>query len=187
MEAPARKTLRVLVTAASRHGSTGEIADGIASVLRDQGLRCDVRPIHDLVDLEPYDAAVIGSAVYVGHWLPAARAFIRSHQQGLARLPVWLFSSGPLGDPPQPAGEPPDAAEIASSVDARGHVVLSGNMDRGALRLAERATVRLVHAPYGDSRDWGQITAFALTIARCLAVSPAGETADDLLRNGLVS
>jgi len=48
---------------------------------------------------------VIGSAVYMGRWLPAARDLIEGHREVLSAMPVWLFSSGPLGDPSVPVEE----------------------------------------------------------------------------------
>jgi len=51
-----------------------------------------------------YDAAVIGSAIYVGRWLDAAREILERHKVELRAKPVWLFASGPIGDPPRPAG-----------------------------------------------------------------------------------
>ncbi|MGO9754854.1 MAG: flavodoxin domain-containing protein [Solirubrobacteraceae bacterium] len=49
--------------------------------------------------LEPYDAVVLGSAVYAKHWRGDARHFLRHLGGELARRPFWVFSSGPVGDP----------------------------------------------------------------------------------------
>ena len=49
-----------------------------------------------------YDAAVLGSGVYLGHWLESACLLVDSHAEALSRIPVWLFSSGPIGDLPMP-------------------------------------------------------------------------------------
>ena len=64
--------VRVLVSAASRHGSTSDFAEVIAQVLS-EGLTVTVLPPKEVQSIEEHDAALIGSAVYVGHWLdPAA-------------------------------------------------------------------------------------------------------------------
>ena len=66
------------------------------------------RPAEEVDSLDGYDACVIGSAVYVGHWLDPARELVETHARALAGRPVWLFSSGPLGPPDKlkPEGDP---------------------------------------------------------------------------------
>jgi menaquinone-dependent protoporphyrinogen oxidase len=49
-------------------------------------------------DLGPYEAVVLGSAVYAGSWMKDAVSFAERHGDALARMRVWLFSSGPLGE-----------------------------------------------------------------------------------------
>jgi menaquinone-dependent protoporphyrinogen IX oxidase len=55
---------RVLVSAASRHGATAEIAQAIGQALSGQGLTVAVIPPGDVGSLDGYDAVIIGSAVY---------------------------------------------------------------------------------------------------------------------------
>lgn len=66
--------MRVLVTAASRYGSTAEIAHAIGDVLGSSGITATVAPPETVGGLARFDAVVLGSPVYVGHWLPAAIA-----------------------------------------------------------------------------------------------------------------
>jgi menaquinone-dependent protoporphyrinogen IX oxidase len=89
--------MKVLVTAASTHGATAEIAQAIAQTLTEQGLAVTVLPPAEVTSVEEYDAVVIGSAVYVGHWLDAAKDLVNRCHDGLVTRPVWLFSSGPVG------------------------------------------------------------------------------------------
>jgi hypothetical protein len=62
----------VLVSAALRHGSTAEIAAAICDELRQRGLRARVLVPAEVTALDSYDVVVLGSAVYVGHWLRSA-------------------------------------------------------------------------------------------------------------------
>ena len=96
---------RVLVTAASKYGSTLEIAEAIGARLATDG-RVDVTvtPAEDAPDPTGYDAVVVGSAVYAGRWLKPAREWVDANREALQARRVWLFSSGPLGDPPQAGG-----------------------------------------------------------------------------------
>src|SRR5258708_25169260 len=148
----------VLVTVASRHGSTREIADAIAQELRMQGVDADVRTIEEVPDLNSYDAVVLGSAVYMGNWEAAANQFVQRYQSRLPTMPVWLFSSGPVGNDDHPGqGDPPKLVEIARLTHARGHQMFAGKLDRHGLSLGERLVVNVVQAPGGDCRDWTPI------------------------------
>jgi menaquinone-dependent protoporphyrinogen oxidase len=160
---------RTLVTAASRHEATMEIATEICAELRRRGLRADARPIEEVSDLEGYSAVVLGSAIYAGRWLAPALAFVDLHREQLAARPLWLFSSGPVGDPPVPADRiGADLVALIESTGAREHRVFPGRLDRHELGLMERAVVSLVHAPDGDYRPWPEIVEWADTIAASL-------------------
>jgi hypothetical protein len=52
---------------------------------------------------------VLGSAIYGGRWLEPARRLIEQRSGKLAARPTWLFSLGPLGEPPQPEDAGPAA------------------------------------------------------------------------------
>ena len=67
---------RVLVTYASKHGATAEIAEAIAQELGSQDLQTDCRPAGDVKSLDDYGAVVLGSAVYMKRWQPDARKLL---------------------------------------------------------------------------------------------------------------
>jgi menaquinone-dependent protoporphyrinogen oxidase len=157
-------TIRVLVTAASRHGATAEIAGVIAEQLAAAGHDVDVQEPDSVHDLDSVDAVVLGSAVYLGHWLKPARELVTRLGPDLARRPVWMFSSGPVGDPPKPSDDPVDAAAAVAATGAREHRVFAGHVNRDQLGLAERAMVRTFHASVGDFRDWDEIKGWARDI-----------------------
>ena len=114
--------MRILVTAASRHGSTLEMASALGKALTDIGLEVEVKPMHELDGVAGFNAVVLGSAVYMGRWLPEASDFVQRHAVELGARPVWLFSSGPVGSPdPKPVGDPTGIAELIAAVHARGH------------------------------------------------------------------
>lgn len=160
--------MRILVTAATKHGSTADIAQVIASTLIGSGWSVDVRAPEEVETIAPYDAVILGSAVYAGHWLEAARTFVDRHQTALAARPVWLFSSGPVGDPPKPDTEAADIEPIRSRIGARGHRTFPGRIERDGLGLGERAIAALLRVTDRDDRPWGQIAAWATDIGRSL-------------------
>ncbi|MCU0504535.1 MAG: flavodoxin domain-containing protein [Chloroflexi bacterium] len=161
-------SMRVLVSAASRHGSTAEVATEIASVLAGAGLDAGVASPDDVHSLDGWDAAVIGSAIYVGHWLAPARDLVERLAPELAVRPVWLFSSGPVGDPPAPDEEPEDVVALVELVHARGHQVFAGRIDRKELGLGEKVITAALRVPEGDFRPWTDVRTWAEGIARDL-------------------
>jgi menaquinone-dependent protoporphyrinogen oxidase len=61
-------TNSVLIAYATKYGATAEIAEKISEVLRQAGLTADVLPAAKVSDVTPYQAVVLGSAVYAGQW-----------------------------------------------------------------------------------------------------------------------
>jgi menaquinone-dependent protoporphyrinogen oxidase len=155
--------MAVLVAYASRHSSTMGIAERIAARLRQRGHDVDVRSVEEVGDIEPYEAIVLGSAIYYGRWLQPASEFVRRQRAALAERPVWLFSSGPLGT--RPGEEPAQVGAMREAIGPRGHRVFFGALDRGRLGFAERLVVRAVRAPDGDFRRWDEIDDWADMIA----------------------
>ena len=90
----------------------------------------------------------------------------------LSTRPVWLFSSGPLGDDAGrlvegiDAGIEPDVvAHLIELTNARAHHVFAGRLDRDDLGPLEKLVAAGVHAPEGDFRDWPDVQAWADEIA----------------------
>ena len=103
--------MRVLVVADGRHGATEEIAKAITETLQDKDIEVDLRHPESVVSVHGYDAVVAGSAVYIGRWVSSMRSFVHRLEGELLGVPVWLFSCGPLDDPPFKEGTSTEAAE----------------------------------------------------------------------------
>jgi menaquinone-dependent protoporphyrinogen oxidase len=174
-----RLIMRVLVTAASKYGATAGIAEAIGRRLEEEG-GCDVvvAPVEEVGDLADYESVVLGSGVYAGRWLKSARRFVDEHDGELASMPTWLFSSGPIGDPPRPEGE--DAVKLGEAVQrigARDHRIFAGKLDKSRLTFGDRAIVTAVRSPEGDFRDWDAIGEWAGEIAEALRRATASTSA----------
>lgn len=165
--------MNILVTAASKHGATDEIAQAMADVLLRAGLTVDLLPPDEVDTIEPYDAVIIGSGIYAGRWLEPARSVTERHHAQLKARPLWLFSSGPIGEPLAPTEEPADGARLLRELDAREHRVFAGRLNNSDLSWVERTITGMLRAPSGDFRDWPAIRAWADHIARELARVPA--------------
>ena len=76
-----KKNQRILVTYASRTGSTGGVADKIKQVLCDSGAMVEVCLIENVKNLDSYHAVVIGSAIQRSRWLPEAVDFVKTNRK----------------------------------------------------------------------------------------------------------
>ncbi|TDO58802.1 menaquinone-dependent protoporphyrinogen oxidase [Kribbella sp. VKM Ac-2571] len=154
----------VLVTYATKMGATASIAGAIGAELRAAGLQVDVHEIEAVQAVTPYDAVVLGSAIYQGRWLPEAVRFLRRHERQLRTRQVWLFHSGPIGaarDQEQPV--PPDVSRLARAFQAPPIKTFAGDLQADAV-LHDHDLERLV----GDSRDWRDIRTWSHRIAAAL-------------------
>jgi menaquinone-dependent protoporphyrinogen oxidase len=168
---------RVLISAASKHGSTTEIARVIGNTLIARHIAVDIVPPAAVDSIADYDAVILGSAVYAGHWVAEATDFAVRLRDPLAERRVWLFSSGPVGDPSRKLVQsmeqvPADVTRIQQDIEVRGHQMFAGKLDPQALSLAQRASLLVFRGMRGDFREWDAITQWAEGIAADLAALP---------------
>jgi menaquinone-dependent protoporphyrinogen oxidase len=176
--------MTVLVTAASRHGATQAISHEVARQLRSTGHSVRVLDPVEVDTLDGVHAVVLGSAVYHGRWMPEARNLAARLGPQLDGRPVWLFSSGPVGEPARPLGAVTDAARAARATRARDHRVFAGRLDLAALSLSERLAARRLHAGDGDYRDWYQIHCWATDLASQIATHTSTDSDPEVRRAG---
>jgi menaquinone-dependent protoporphyrinogen oxidase len=167
---------RVLVSAASRHGATAEIADAIAKNLRERGMEADSIAPERVEIVCDYDAFVIGSALYAGHWLEEAVDLCQRLGPNLGGRPVWLFSSGPVGPPDgkftkKMWTEPVDLEEVRRATGSDRHRMLAGKLVRGELSGPQRAALFFFKRLDGDYRDWQEVASFTEEVAAELGAS----------------
>jgi menaquinone-dependent protoporphyrinogen oxidase len=176
---PKEASLSILVAYASKHGSTKGIAERIAERLAGAGLKAEALPVEAVGDVNAYDGAVLGSALYMFHWLGDARSFARRNRAALAGKPLWLFSSGPIGpDKVDKQGRdvrdvsgPRELDELRRTLRPRDHRVFFGAWDIRSKpvgfweRMAKIMPATKSSMPDGDFRDWANIDAWADGIA----------------------
>jgi menaquinone-dependent protoporphyrinogen oxidase len=164
---------KILVTYASRNGSTAGVAEAIGNTLSECGAQVEVRPMQDVTDLAPYGAVVAGSAIQGGAWLPEAMQFVRTHQAALAQKPfaaflVCMTMSMKNGKYQQAVAEWLKPVRVLVQPIAEGY--FAGALDISKVpslgdRLKFRLSVQLGVWSEDDHRDWSAIRTWASTLA----------------------
>ena len=159
--------MRVLVAYASKQGGTAGLAEWIGEALEHSGMSVDVLAVTHVVDIESYDAVIVGGALYVFRWHADARRFVKQHAEALRRRPVWLFSSGPLDDSATQKDIPPvrSVRKAMDRVGARGHVTFGGRLLPGGKSAL----------PVGDWRDHSHVDRWVKEIVDELTGLPTPE------------
>jgi menaquinone-dependent protoporphyrinogen oxidase len=163
---------KVLVTYASRAGSTAGVADAIGKTLVKNGASVEVKPMREVNDLGQYHAVVAGSAIRGQKWLPEAMEFLSVHQAEISHKPfvsfmVCITLAMKNGDqyreglkswmaPIRSAGRSFSEGYFAGALDLD---KLSG-MDK--IKMGTAASLGIF--PKGDFRDWKAIEAWADSI-----------------------
>ena len=157
--------MKVLVTYATKAGSTAEVAAEIGRVIESQnGHKVEVCPVDKSSEMNGYDAVIIGSAIRAGKWLPEATKFVEKHKDALSQVPVALFAVClTLKEDTEE-----NRREVAAYLDPVCEMVqpadvglFAGVMDYSKLSLVPRMMLKAMKAPAGDFRDWEAIRAWA--------------------------
>jgi menaquinone-dependent protoporphyrinogen oxidase len=151
----------VLVTYATRYGSTAEVAEGVAEVIREQhAVPVDVMPTTHIRDLSRYGAAILGSSIINDRWLPEMDSFIERYQASLARIPLAFFiTCGSI----QKGSEAERIVlryvrELEQHPVTPTHIgVFGGQIDFAALTSIEKYVTHVKRLPTGDHRNWEAI------------------------------
>lgn len=161
---------KILVTYASRAGSTAGVAKAIGQTLAKDGMHVDVLPMQDVKSLSDYHAVIAGSAIRGSKWLPEAIQFLRNHQAELNQKPFAAFMVCITLAMPSAEKYRQGLKEWLSLVRSLVRPVsegyFAGALDFSKLPLTPnillmRLAVALRIFPLGDHRDWKEIRAWA--------------------------
>jgi menaquinone-dependent protoporphyrinogen oxidase len=158
---------RVLVTYASKYGSTGGVADAIGKELCAKGVNADVVLIKNVSNVGSYQGVVIGSAIYMGKWMSEAIDFVNKNQDILRQMPVVYFLVCMTLS--QPTEE--KRAQVLSYMDPIlkavpkikpvGIGTFAGALDYSNLSWLNKKILKSKGTPEGDFRDWNAIRSWA--------------------------
>jgi len=161
---------KILITYASRTGSTAGVAEAIGKTLSEGGTQVDILPMQDVTDISAYQAVVAGSAIRGAKWLPEAMHFIRAHQTTLRHKPFATFTvciTLAMSNSEQYRSAVSDwVSPVRAMVRPLSEGLFAGMLDFKKLpfnweTLKLRATVALGIFPRGDHRDWNAVHAWA--------------------------
>jgi menaquinone-dependent protoporphyrinogen oxidase len=164
---------KILVTYASRAGSTAGVAEAIGKTLAESGAQVDIIPMKDVKDLALYQAVVAGSAIRGRKWLPEAMQFIQTHraelaQKRFAEFTVCITLAMKNGEQYR-AGVREWVAPVRTLVKPLSEGLFAGMLDFSKLpfnwdTFMLRLSVALGIFPRGDHRDWNAIRTWAESI-----------------------
>lgn len=160
---------KILVAYASRAGSTAGVAEAIGKTLIESGAQVDIIPVSEVMDLAPYQAVVVGSAIRKSKWLPEAMQFVQTHRAELKQKPFATFTVcitlAMSGSAPYHQAVTEWIRPVREQVQPVSEGLFAGQLDFGKLpvtfdTLLLRAMVAFGVFPKGDCRDWNAIRAW---------------------------
>lgn len=166
-------TEKILVTYATRAGSTAGVAEFVGKTLTEAGCLVDVVPMVDVDDLSPYRAVVAGSAVQAKQWLPEALEFMRTNQEALNKMPCAVFlvcMTLAMSNADRFRGEVATFLDpVRTIVTPASEGLFAGALDIDQVpyfraRLGFRLSVLFGVWSEGDHRDWHAIRAWAYAL-----------------------
>jgi menaquinone-dependent protoporphyrinogen oxidase len=157
----------ILVSYATRAGSTAEIAAAIGENLRLRGFCVEVEPMKEKPSINGFRAVVLGSAVRMGKWLPEAVDYIKANQAELKTIPTALFTVHMLNT----------GTDDTSNANRRGYLnavrpllnkptegYFKGKVDYSCLSFIDRRIAEMTKVVEADNREWHKIRNWAKAI-----------------------
>jgi menaquinone-dependent protoporphyrinogen oxidase len=169
---------KILVTYATKYGSTQGVAEAVTEELRKKGHTVDLTPARDVKSLDGYTAVVLGSPLYINAILGDASKFLAHHKDSLSQIPTAFFVLGPLYNTPKDMTEVQVQLDSVltklswfSPVDSK---LFTGAMDLEKFRFPD-SLLKMMPANKDnslfktyDGRDWDAIRAWADSLEEIL-------------------
>ncbi len=155
----------VLVTYATKYGSTEEVARAIAETLRESGVAVELLPARNVHSLGGYCAVVLGAPLYMGRMHGDARRFLSANRSDLMKMPIALFMLGPVEKKEKDwVGARQQMEKELTNFPWLSPVakeILGGKFDPTKIGFPFNLIPALRKIPASDARDWTAIRAWA--------------------------
>jgi menaquinone-dependent protoporphyrinogen oxidase len=155
---------KILITYASKCGSTGEVAEAIGKTLVQNGAQVDVYPLKKVTRLSDYQGFFVGSAIRVAKWLPEATDFVSENRAILQSVPTAYFTVCMTLAEDTPANRVKAAgflAPVRTVLAPAAEGYFAGKVDPHRLSFLENIMLKAKDVPRGDFRAWDRITSWA--------------------------
>jgi len=159
---------KILITYASKAGSTAETAARMGEMLAGQNAQVDVLPVEKVGDLSAYHAVLLGSAIRMGQLLPEVVKFVEANQAALQQKAFNVFFLCMTLEKDTPENRQTVSAylePVRALVKPASEGMFAGVMEPKKLSLLERMMMKAMKTPVGDFRNWEQINAWAQSAA----------------------
>ena len=171
---------KILITYATRAGSTLGIAEAVGKTLVESDIQADILPVKEVASFEGYDAIILGTAVRMGRLMPEMIQFAKKNKILLSRYPVAAFAVclGMKEDTPE---RHPDAEKyldpLRNEIPLVSEGFFAGSITYASLDIFMRFLIKkMVKAPEGDFRDWRKIEAWTHKFLERLEAETTKET-----------
>ncbi|RZN46230.1 hypothetical protein EF808_06105 [archaeon] len=176
---------RVLVAYGSRYGTSEEIANHMATILREHDIEVDVADLRSRpsIDLENYDGIIVGSGIKVGRWTKEAEQLLKELAGAPSKVKIGVFvsclqvltnpegtHSSYLDEKLKKMGVGADIGEAFSgkidfSSESRMGMLDKRMVSMAAKEMEQKSGIEIDRNGVNDFRDWDAIETFARTFA----------------------
>jgi menaquinone-dependent protoporphyrinogen oxidase len=173
---------KILVTYATKYGSTQGVAQAIADELRSKNILVDLTPARDVKSLDGYTGVVLGTPLYIGAMLGDASKFLSRFKDTLSQTPTAFFVLGPLEKTPKELSDV--QVQLDTLLNKIGWFkpavveIFAGAMDPDKFRFPDSLLKIMPANKEGslfktfDGRDWEGIRAWADSLENVLLKQP---------------
>lgn len=99
--------MKALVVYGTRYGTANEIAEEIGKVLKEEGVKVDLKDARKLknYDITPYELVIVGSGIKISKWTKGSLKFLKDNKENLNDKKVALFVTCGAANVPETIAE----------------------------------------------------------------------------------